>query len=65
MIKEYLRRADIKKLIDNISINDRYYQKTNEVSYVFLGIDDKNKALYILYDALLKYKLIHLIFLVF
>ena len=58
MIKEYLRRADIKKLIDNISINDRYYQKTNEVSYVFLGIDDKNKALYILYDALLKYKLI-------
>ncbi len=58
MIKEYLRRADIKKLIDNISNNDRYYQKTNEVSYVFLGIDDKNKALYILYDALLKYKLI-------
>ncbi len=58
MINEYLDRQDIRTLIDNISTNDKYYQKTNDFSYVFLGIDNKNKALFIMYEALLKYKLI-------
>ena len=58
MIDEYVRRADVKKLIENISSNDKYYLKNNEFSNVFLGIDDKNKALFILYEALLKYKII-------
>lgn len=58
MIDEYLQREDIKRLIDSISSNEKYYEKTNDFSYVFLGIDNKNKALFIMYEALLKYKLI-------
>ena len=58
MIDQYVKRPDVKKLIDNITKIDKYYQKNNDFSHAFLGIDKKNKALFVLYEALLKYKII-------
>ena len=58
MIDQYVKRSDVKKLIDNITKIDKYYQKNNDFSHAFLGIDKKNKALFVLYEALLKYKII-------
>ena len=58
MLKEYLNRLDVLKIIKEIETNDKYFNKsTNNLSNSFICISNEI-ALFIFYDALYKYKII-------
>ena len=57
MLDEYLKRDDTKNFINLINTNERYFKKEDfNFSYSFFS--DQKLALYIFYDALIKYKII-------
>lgn len=57
MLDCYLKRDDVSKLVKQIKTNERYFNKNSyEVSHNFFVSSEL--ALYIFYDALLKYKII-------
>lgn len=58
MLDEYIKRSDVISFMQEIKTNERYYQKEKEN---FLNYDiyfSKELALYLFYDALLKFKII-------
>jgi len=58
VLKEYLKRLDVLKIIKEIKTNDKYFNKsTNNLSNSFMCISNEI-ALFIFYDALYKYKII-------
>ena len=58
MLKEYLKRLDVLKIIKEIKTNDKYFNKsTTNLSNSFMCISNEI-ALFIFYDALYKYKII-------
>jgi len=58
VLKEYLKRNDVLKIIKEIKTNDKYFNKsTNNLSNSFMCISNEI-ALFIFYDALYKYKII-------
>lgn len=58
MLKEYLKRNDVLKIIKEIKTNDKYFNKsTNNLSNSFICVSNE-VALFIFYDALYKYKII-------
>ena len=56
MLNEYLKQKCVVDFINNIENNDRYFQKKYNLKYHFYV--SKELALFIFYDALLKYKII-------
>ena len=57
MLDSYLSRSDVSSFINKLRINERYYKKNSHIS-IFNLCTSYEMALYIFYDALLKYKLI-------
>ena len=57
MLDEYFKRDDVLNLIQELKTNDYYYQK-NHSFFDFCFPVSSELALYIFYDALLKYKII-------
>ena len=55
MIKKYLKREDVSNLIKEIKRNPRYYEKEKLEDNISIG---NELSLYILYDALLKFKIV-------
>lgn len=55
MIKKYLKREDVSNLIKEIKRNPRYYEKEKLEYNISIG---NELSLYILYDALLKFKIV-------
>lgn len=55
MIKKYLKREDVSNLIKEIKKNPRYYEKEKLEDNISIG---NELSLYILYDALLKFKIV-------
>lgn len=55
MIKKYLKREDVSNLIKEIKRNPRYYEKEKLEDNISVG---NELSLYILYDALLKFKIV-------
>ena len=53
-----LKRDDVQSIIDNIKTNDKYFEKVSSDGEYY----DKEEALYIFYEALLKYYIIFLLF---
>ena len=58
MIDEYLKREEVTDLIDRIKNSPKYNTKIGVESTNYSGIIDDELSLYVLYDALLKYKII-------
>ena len=58
MIDSYLRRKDVSSLIKEIKKNPRYHEKNKIEDDVYFGKVGNELSLYILYDALLKFKII-------
>lgn len=57
MLDEYLKRDDTKNFINLINTNERYFKK-EEFNFSYSFFSDQKLALYIFYDALIKYKII-------
>jgi len=57
VLDEYLDRSDVKSFIKELKTNERYYEKINNVNVLNL-YKSSEMALFIFYDALLKYKTI-------
>ena len=58
MLDNILRRDDVSKLIYEVVNNARYYDKKSDNSVNYQLYVDREQALFVVYDALLKYKII-------
>ena len=59
MIDNYLKRNDVNNLIQEIKKNPKYFDKENIDEDMYYGKIGNELSLYILYDALLKFKIIN------
>ena len=58
MIDKYLKKEDVQSLIKEIKRNPRYFEKEKGINDFYSDIMGSELSLYILYDALIKYKII-------
>ena len=58
VLDNILRRDDVSKLIYEVVNNARYYDKKSDNSVNYQLYVDREQALFVVYDALLKYKII-------
>ena len=58
MIDNYLKRNDVNGLIQEIKKNPKYFDKENIDEDIYYGKIGNELSLYILYDALLKFKIV-------
>lgn len=58
MIDSYLKRNDVNNLINEIKNNPKYFDKENIDEDIYYGKIGNELSLYILYDALLKFKIV-------